>query len=133
MTEKHTTTKHLNQNKMKDEETKQESPEEPTMIDDWLNEYGDPEIYKKVERELELREAAEKYSLELLEAKTIQHHEKTWIESMFINGAKWQEQRMYSKEEVLNILYKRESELNTYNSIFDYQDGKEWFEQFKKK
>lgn len=30
--------------------------EEPTMIDDWLNEYGDPEIYKKVERELELRE-----------------------------------------------------------------------------
>ena len=53
--------------------------EEPTMIDDWLNEYGDPEIYKKVERELELREAAEKYSLELLEAKTIQHHEKTWI------------------------------------------------------
>lgn len=30
--------------------------EEPTMITDWLNEYGDPEIYKKVERELELRE-----------------------------------------------------------------------------
>ena len=97
MTEKHTTTKHLNQNKMKDEETKQESPEEPTMIDDWLNEHGDPEIYKKVERDLELREAAEKYSLELLEAKTIQHHEKTWIESMFINGAKWQQKRMNQK------------------------------------
>jgi hypothetical protein len=42
------------------EEPKQETPEEPTMIDDWLNEYGDPEIYKKVERELELREAARK-------------------------------------------------------------------------
>jgi hypothetical protein len=42
------------------EEPKQESPEEPTMIDDWLNEYGDPEIYKKVERELELREMNKK-------------------------------------------------------------------------
>ena len=71
--------------------------QEPTMITDWLDEYGDPEIYKKVERDLELREAAEKYSLELLEAKTIQHHEKTWIESMFINGAKWQAERMYSE------------------------------------
>ena len=47
---------------MKDEEPKQESPEEPTMITDWLNEYGDPEIYKKVERELESREAARKYT-----------------------------------------------------------------------
>ena len=40
---------------------------------------------------------------------------------------------MYSEEEVLNLLYERESELNTHNSIFDYQDAKEWFEQFKKK
>jgi len=78
-------------------EPKQESPEEPTMIDDWLNEYGDPEIYKKVERDLELREAAEKYSLELLEAKTIQHHEKTWIKSMFIHIAEWQQERSYSE------------------------------------
>ena len=79
------------------EEPKQETLEEPTMIDDWLNEYGDPEIYKKVERELELREAAEKYSLELLEAKTIQHHEKTWIKSMFIHIAEWQQERSYSE------------------------------------
>jgi hypothetical protein len=80
-----------------DRKPKQETLEEPTMIDDWLNEYGDPEIYKKVERELELREAAEKYSLELLEAKTIQHHEKTWIKSMFIHIAEWQQERSYSE------------------------------------
>ena len=43
-----------------DRKPKQETLGEPTMIDDWLNEYGDPEIYKKVERELELREAARK-------------------------------------------------------------------------
>ena len=41
-----------------------------------------------------------------------------WIK-IFEAGAKWQAERMYSEEEVLNILYKRESELNTYNSIFD--------------
>jgi hypothetical protein len=55
------------------------------------------------------------------------------IEKAFEQGAKWQAQRMYSEEEVLNLLYERESELNTHNSIFDYQDAKEWFEQFKKK
>jgi hypothetical protein len=47
-----------------------------------------------------LEEAAEKYSLELLEAKTIQPHEKTWIKSMFIYIAKWQAERMYSEEDL---------------------------------
>ena len=109
------------------EEPKQESPEEPTMIDDWLNEYGDPEIYKKVERELELREAAEKYSLELLEAKTIQHHEKTWIKSMFIHIAKWQQEQdknKYNEEEVLEIVSNCDGSIS---------QAKKWFEQFKKK
>ena len=41
-----------------------------------------------------LEEAAEKYSLELLEAKTIEPHEKTWIKSMFIHIAKWQAERL---------------------------------------
>ena len=53
-----------------------------------------------------LEEAAEKYSLELLEAKTIQPHEKTWIKSMFIYIAKWQAERMYSEEEVIAIVEK---------------------------
>ena len=103
--------------------------EEPTMIDDWLNEYGDPEIYKKVERELELREAAENYSLELLAAKTIQPHEKTWIKSMFIHIAKWQAERMYSEEEVLELLHKRMS--YTLGAEYKKETTLEWFEQFK--
>ena len=116
------------------EEPKQESPEEPTMIDDWLNEYGDPEIYKKVERELELREAAEKYSLELLETKTIQHHEKTWIKSMFIHIAKGQAERMYSEEEVLNIQEKYNEYIQkNFNPEFSILPFKVFFEQFKKK
>ena len=54
------------------------------------------------------------------------------LNNLFIEGAKWMQERMYSEEEVINFLYKRESELNSHNSIFEYQDAKEWFEQFKK-
>lgn len=96
---------------MKDEEPKQESPEEPTMIDDWLNEYGDPEIYKKVERELESREAARKYTepkQETLEEAALKWFmtankreiifDLGWIK-IFEAGACWQEKRMYSEAE----------------------------------
>ena len=76
-----------------------------------------------------LEEAAENYSLELLEAKTIQPHEKTWIKSMFIRIARLQRERMYSEEEVLEIIrqYALEEHLIT-SSKPDI-----WFEQFKKK
>ena len=50
-----------------------------------------------------------------------------------ILGAKWQQERLYSEEEVIKILNRREDYLGTNPSIFDYQDNIEWFEQFKKK
>ncbi len=43
---------------------------------------------------------------------------------MFIKGAKWQAERMYSEEEVLELLRK---------ARFVEQNIEEWFEQFKKK
>ena len=95
---------------------KQESPEEPTMIDDWLNEYGDPEIYKKVERELELREGASKWSLEEAQEFALSKFTKDsnpkkgvvkWediLEVLKVGvltghkfGAKWQQERMKQK------------------------------------
>jgi hypothetical protein len=159
-----------------------------------------------------LEEAAEKYSLELLEAKTIQPHEKTWIKSMFIYiansmfgrkeepkqdlgyttkmgikitdefvrttmipkeksgmkeepkqetleeafsqyvnekyhsptqgsipdlesarfGAKWQAERMFSDEEVLDLLAKFRRE-NRGKDFIPFKDIQEWFEKFKKK
>jgi len=49
----------------------------------------------------------------------------------FIAGAKWQQERMYSEEEVMDIL------LLSYSSISDKSlagaDLRKWFEQFKKK
>jgi hypothetical protein len=82
-----------------------------------------------LEELFKIEEAAENYSLELLEAKTIQPHEKTWIKSMFIRIARWQKERMYSEEEVLEIIrqYALEEHLIT-SSKPDI-----WFEQFKKK
>lgn len=67
----------------------------------------------------------------------------TWIKSFekvemnaFIAGAKWQQERSYSEEEVLKLLkdYDRLFKLDT----FAYTKPctftvKEWFEQFKKK
>ena len=51
----------------------------------------------------------------------------------FIAGAKWQAERIYSEEEVLDLLNKREDYINSEDNIFDYQSTNQWFEQFKKK
>lgn len=74
-----------------------------------------------------LEEAAEKYSLELLEAKTIHPHEKTWIKAIFVWVAKWQAERMYNKEEVDKLLDKLLE-----NHMCSHA-GDELIEQFKNK
>jgi hypothetical protein len=51
----------------------------------------------------------------------------------FIAGAKWLQEKMYSEEEVIELLNKREDCINQTSSILDYTSAKEWFEQFKKK
>jgi hypothetical protein len=68
----------------------------------------------------ELEEAAERYVKSDLK--------KTPLYGMFndtfIAGAKWQQERMYSEKEVLELLRK---------AHFVEQNIEEWFEQFKKK
>ena len=49
------------------------------------------------------------------------------FEEGFIQGAKWQQQRMYSEEEVNQLLIKFNQEIQ------EVEDVREWFEQFKKK
>jgi hypothetical protein len=55
--------------------------------------------------------------------------EKEQIENAFEQGAKWQQERMYSEEEVFSIIDKA---FHMYASSHRH-DAKEWFEQFKKK
>jgi hypothetical protein len=48
----------------------------------------------------------------------------------FIAGAKWQAERMYTEEEVIDLL----QEMNDWPTICEGRsDIEEWFEQFKKK
>jgi hypothetical protein len=49
----------------------------------------------------------------------------------FIEGAKWQAERMYSEEEVLELLHKRMR--HTLGEDYREETTLKWFEQFKKK
>jgi len=78
---------------------------------------------KSLERRT-VEEAAEIYSKKSSASVFQEEHKRD-----FIAGAKWQAERMYSEEEVLELLLK--SKIETSNLY--YEDMKEWFEQFKKK
>jgi hypothetical protein len=54
---------------------------------------------------------------------------KSFAEKLVDFTTKWQAERMYSEEEVLNILYKHTEDLLAGKKI----TLEEWFEQFKKK
>ena len=71
--------------------------EEGNMITNWLEKNGNPEIMKQVEREaeeLELQHYAKKY---------YNNFDKRKEEFAFIDGAKWQKNRMYSEEDMLRF------------------------------
>jgi|LakMenE01Jun11ns_1017448.scaffolds.fasta_scaffold9117402_2 hypothetical protein len=52
----------------------------------------------------------------------------------FIEGAKWQQERSYSEEEVYDLIHKRDVFWTRYKNTYsqDYISTKDWFEQFKK-
>jgi hypothetical protein len=55
------------------------------------------------------------------------------VRDAFIAGGNHMAERMYSDEEVIELLNRREDCINQTSSILDYTSTKEWFEQFKKK
>ena len=77
-----------------------------------------------------LEEVAEKYSKEKFFS-----DQETQIKigkEGFIAGAKWQAERMYSEDDIINALHSVELKDNrNYSKI--YVGMKEWFEQFKNK
>jgi hypothetical protein len=79
----------------------------------------------KEDEELGLYEESKQETLEEANWKVLSTKDDT-----FYNGAKWQAERMYSEEEVLEILNKRVFDLKHKK---DTKTTKEWFEQFKKK
>jgi hypothetical protein len=76
-------------------------------------------------KQTKLEEAAENYSQK--------YSQRVGRKYGFMDGAEWQAERMYSEEEVIELLNKREDCINQTSSILDYTSTKEWFEKFKKK
>jgi hypothetical protein len=100
--------------------------------DDNACDYCDEQESKRI-----LKEAKERYSeQETLEKAAKKYYEDNQFKSnyphspySFIDGAKWQAERMYSEEEVLTILYFR----SIYQDHFESNDEiKEWFDKLKK-
>jgi hypothetical protein len=78
-----------------------------------------------------LEEAAERYA-EIYRCPATNDNEycRHDIISAINFGAKWQEERMYSEEDIINALHSVELKDNKdYSKI--YNGMKEWFEQFK--
>jgi hypothetical protein len=101
-------------------------------ISNWLKEHGDPEICKQVERELEeitLEKAAENYANQKGDIPTTELEDAIFKQG-FIDGAKWQTERMYSEEEVEQIAKDAYSmgRKNILISKFNF-----WVQEFKKK
>ena len=75
-----------------------------------------------------LEEAAEKFRSE--NPGTTQGGNNTKILNAFKNGAKWQQERSYSVEELHKIIGSYQAHIPLFNHEFTYDM---WFEQFKKK
>ena len=80
----------------------------------------------------ELEEAAEKYA-EIYRCPATNENEycKHDIISAINFGTKWQQERSYSEEEVLELLHKRM--IYTLGEEYKKETTLKWFEQFKKK
>jgi hypothetical protein len=81
----------------------------------------------KIDKQETLEEAA------ILNCQSITHPYWDREKLMFIKGAKWQAERMYSEEEVCNIIKARENYLNNSPKNSLYISIKDFIEQYKKK
>jgi hypothetical protein len=114
-----------------DKKPKHETLEETiknNIIEDWLEEHGNPEICKRVKCKLEqitLEEAFRKWS------NNTKLFDKGELNA-FKAGVKCQAERMYSEEEVVYFIHKF---LKEHQPHLPYVTGgiNMWFEQFKKK
>ena len=79
-------------------------------------------------RSLPKQETFEEFAERLCPNKQVEY-------DMIIEGAKWQQERSYTEEEVLILLHERDVHNMHFPSTFNkgWKTPKEWFEQFKKK
>jgi thiol-disulfide isomerase/thioredoxin len=87
------------------------------------------EEYEEEPKQETLEEAAENYAVQYL-IEDEQEIDSVNRKQSFKAGAKWQAERMYSEEEVIDLLV----EMNSWPTTFEgKEDITEWLNQFKKK
>jgi hypothetical protein len=87
-----------------------------------------PTCVKKEEPKTEtVEEVAKNYVKQITIAEFGKPHNAPHRVKTFIEGAKWQSERMYSEEEVIKLIIKFNQQIQ------EVEDVREWFEQFKKK
>jgi hypothetical protein len=83
-----------------------------------------------------LEEAAEKYNddFQIKSGSKAPHIKNVHIMNHFIEGAKWQQERMYSEEEMIDLIQflSMNEEFNGYGSV-SKETAQYFLEQFKKK
>jgi hypothetical protein len=89
---------------------------------------SDDDCYAKPKQET-LEEYIEKYSAGIIEP-----HIRTLHKMCFKDGAKWMEERRYSDEDVLNIIFKFTNDFDLKKNIeITSEEQRLWFEKYKKK
>jgi len=79
-----------------------------------------------------LEEASQKFAYNYFEMNEINHYKA--LKQGFVAGAKWQQERMYSEED-LREAFKQSRQALIFEKDMPpvYENFEEWFEQFKKK
>jgi hypothetical protein len=57
---------------------------------------------------------------------------KYLVSAVFIDGYQTAQKQMYTEEEVIRLLVKRELFLELYDMANEYEDANQWFKEFKK-
>jgi molecular chaperone DnaK (HSP70) len=100
-------------------------------IEEMSNDWETMRMQPKIKQET-LEEVAEKYSI--LESTP---ENRVNCKEDFIAGAKWQQERMYSVEEVYDILEEAMEDVELFGLVWhedgDYKNLKKWFKYFEKK
>jgi hypothetical protein len=114
------------------EEPKQDLEKEMFELEQELDIPSSMRWHNSKPKQETLEEAAEQYAEGFEYNQPSEHALFVNCFQGFIEGAKWQAERMYSEEDVMNALHSVELK---YNKDFTkiYEGMKEWFEQFKKK
>ena len=106
------------------------------FIENIINPAEPNEALKKAKQRYSKQETLEEAAESWLKSKTLlKTSQAPGLLIGFIEGAKWQAERMYSEEEVMDIINSFEKLCYKYQSNKDWFPAKksEWFEQFKKK